>query len=119
MRGDGPVGEAQYRCGPLLGHQVAEGGEESPQPRGLRRPFRGMYCRLCCLHRQIRRRTCSVDRTGCSAGRTGSRAANSLMRPGARWEGSRGILRGRRAGPRPLSAVPWRLSDSQPFTNRS
>ena len=33
MRGDGPVGEAQYRRGPLLGHQVAEGREESPQSR--------------------------------------------------------------------------------------
>ena len=33
MRGDGPVGEAQYRRGPLLGHQVAEGREESPQFR--------------------------------------------------------------------------------------
>ena len=33
MRGDGPVGEAQYRRGPQLGHQVAEGREESPQLR--------------------------------------------------------------------------------------
>ena len=41
MRGDGPVGEAQYRRGPLLGHQVAEGREESPQLRGLHRQFRG------------------------------------------------------------------------------
>ena len=47
MRGDGPVGEAQYRCGPLLGHQVAEGREESPQFRGPRQQLRG-------LRRQIR-----------------------------------------------------------------
>ena len=62
MRGDGPVGEAQYRRGPLLGHQVAEGREESPQSRGLGRPFRGMYCRLRCLHRQVRRQYRQVRR---------------------------------------------------------
>ena len=72
-RGEGPVGKAEYRRGPLLGHQVGEGREESPQSRGLRlrfrvlrfwlrvlrrrlhRQFRGMYGRLRCLHGQVRR----------------------------------------------------------------
>jgi hypothetical protein len=34
VRGDGQVGEPQYRCGSLLGQQVAEGREESSKPRG-------------------------------------------------------------------------------------
>ena len=59
MRGDGPGGEAQYRRGPLLGHQVAEGREEPPQFRELRQPFRGCAC--------------------CSGGSTGSSIANSLI----------------------------------------
>ena len=55
MRGDGPVGEAQYRRGSLLAHQEAEGGEESPQFRGLHRRFRGLQRRLRGLPRLFHR----------------------------------------------------------------
>ena len=37
MRGEGPVGQPQYRRGPLIGHQVGEGRQEPPQFRGLHR----------------------------------------------------------------------------------
>ena len=98
MRGDGPVGEAQYRRGPLLGRQVAEGREESPQLRCPRPQIRGLRRQFCRLYRQLRRQYRQLRRqyrqlrrlyrqlrriTGCSAGPTGSPAANSLMRPWA------------------------------------
>ena len=47
MRGDGQVGEAEYRRGALLGHQVAEGREESPQLRGR---FRDVSKQFRALH---------------------------------------------------------------------
>ena len=135
MRGDGPVGEAQYRRGPLLGHQVAEGREESPQLR-CASAVRGQRSEGCagssegctggsdaCAGSSVGCTGCSAGLRyrllGCSAGPAGSPAANSLMRPWARWEESPGILRAGRAGPRPPSAVPWRLSGPQLFTSRS
>ena len=98
-RGDGPIGEAEYRRGPLLGHQVGEGREESPQSWGLRLRFRVLRLWFGVL----RRAAPAVPRN-----------ARATPTPG---NASRGILRGRRAGPRPPSAVPWRLSDPQPFTS--
>ena len=67
MRGDGPVGEAQYRRGPLLGHQVAEGREEPPQLRGLRQQFR-----------ELRDSFAAVPAAAPATGPGGS--ANSLVR---------------------------------------
>ena len=114
MRGGGQVGEAQYRRGPLLGGQVAERRKESsqlsrprPQIRGLRRSFRR-------LDRQFRRhdRLLARARRGFSS-REPAHASGDLMRK------SPGVLRAGRGGPRPPSAVPWRLSGPQLFTSRS